>query len=124
MFEDFLNHKCNIYHMGEEPVNIGYGIAASSIPKEHHDPDETEIPCHFHIKSSTETLKVVQNEPYSSVDGDVKLSLPAGTDIRMNDIIEDCGNGLRYRAGVPKEIHGGHHIIVTLQRQKGIKASI
>lgn len=69
-------------------------------------------------------MKVVQKEPYSAVDGEVKLSLPVGTDIRENDTVEDCRNGIRFRASVPKEIYGGHHLIVTLFREKGTGAAI
>ena len=123
MFEDYMNHTCNIIHLEEGTVEVGYGINAEDVPRAEKEPAEKEIPCHFHLKTSN-YLKVIQNEPYSSVDGEVKLSLPAGTDIRKNDIVEDCRSGLRFRAGVPKEVYGGHHIIVTVTRMEGVKAAI
>lgn len=122
MFEDFLDHKCNIYHLEEGRVNIGYGVEAASVKEPQKEAAEKNVCCHFHIKSNG--LKIVQKEPYSSLDGDVKLSLPAGTDIRRNDVVEDCRDGVKYRAGIPKEIHGGHHIIVTLFRGEGTEAAI
>ena len=124
MFDDFMNHTCNIYHLDDEAVSVGYGIHASDVKTAHREPDEAGVKCHFHIKSTAGTLAVVQNEPYSSVEGQSKLSFPMGTDIRMNDIVEDCRNGLKYRADVPKEVYGGHHIIVNIRRQEGVKSAI
>lgn len=122
MFEEFLDHKCNIYHLEEETVNVGFGINVADIKKSGNVPDEKDVCCHFHVKSNG--LRVVQKEPYSSLDGEVKLSLPPGTDIRMNDIVEDCRDGVKYRAGKPKVIHGGHHIIVEIFREEGMGATI
>ena len=68
-------------------------------------------------------LQIVQGEPYSSLEGQVKLSLPIGTGIRKNDIVQSRETGLRYRADVPREIRG-HHIIVTLRREGGVKGAI
>ena len=122
MFDDFMNHTCNIYHLENKPVNAGYGIRASDVKAEKAEPDEIAVKCHFHIKSSV--VAVIQNEPYSSVEGQIKLSLPIGTDIRINDTVEDCRNGLKYRADAPKEVYGAHHIIVNLRRQEGVKSAI
>lgn len=117
MFEDFLDHTCNIYHMEVSPVNAGYGIQAADTRTEGGE-FLLGVPCHFYVRQN-DFLRIVQNEPYSSVDGDIKLALPYGTDIRMNDTVEDCETLLRYRAGVPRTVHGGHHIIVTLRRREG-----
>lgn len=122
MFDDFLNHKCNIYHLEEKTIDIGYGINATNVKSPGKTAVIREVPCHFHI--NTNTVKIVQKEPYSLVEGECKLTLPAGTDIRKNDTVEDCSNGLKYRAGIPKEIHGGHHIIVMLERMEGVKSAI
>ena len=124
MFDDFMNHTCNIYHLENNPVNVGYGILASDVKAEKSKPDEIAVKCHFHIKSSVGSVAVIQNEPYSSVEGQIKLSLPIGTNIRMNDIVEDCRNGLKYRADAPMEVYGAHHIIVNLSRQEGVKSAI
>jgi uncharacterized CHY-type Zn-finger protein len=40
MFEDFLNHTCDIYHTVDETVTIGYGIGSDFF---------TCYPCHFLI---------------------------------------------------------------------------
>ena len=122
MFIDYLNHTCNIYHLVDTSVNSGYGIHTGTVKTTEAEPSEKEVPCHFHNRSNS--VKVVQKDPYSAVDGEVKLSLPVGTDIRENDTVEDCRNGIRFRASVPKEIYGGHHLIVTLFREKGTGAAI
>ena len=123
MFEDFLDHKCNIYHLQDESVDIGYGIKAGNVRMPQTEPEEKDIPCHFHIKMNN-YMQVVQKEPYTSVEGKVKLSLPPGTDIRMNDTVENCQDGLKYRAGKPMEVHGGHHIVVTMSRMEGVNGAI
>lgn len=117
MFDDFLNHRCNIYHLVDDPVNVGYGIRTADTRTDGEEVLE-DIPCHFSVRQNDQ-LKVVQNEPYSSIDGDIKLTLPIGTDIRLNDTVEDCETLLRYRAGIPRKIHGNHHIIVTIRREEG-----
>lgn len=123
MFEDFLNHKCNIYHLEDVDVNAGYGIKKRSVKQAGTVAAIKEQPCHFHVKAEN-TLRIVQDEPFSTVDGEVKLTLPPGVDIRENDTVEDCGNGLKFRAGIPHTIHGGHHIIVNLYREGGVKSAI
>ena len=37
----------------------------------------------------------------------------------LHDTVEDCETLLRYRAGIPRKIHGNHHIIVTIRREEG-----
>lgn len=123
MFEDFLNHTCNIYHLEKESVTVGYGIMAEGMKCAAEKPDEKNVCCHFNIRENNQ-IRIEQKEPYSSIAGDLKLTLPIGTDIRMNDIVEDCRNGLKYRAGIPKEVHGGHHIVVTLSRKEGVRSAI
>ena len=123
MFEDFLNHTCNIYHLSDETVNVSYGVKAASVKKPQQKPAEIGVKCHFHIRTNS-GIRVSQKEPYSVLAGEGKLTLPPGTDIRLNDMVEDCRNGVKYRAGLPKEIHGGHHIIVDISRTDGAEAAL
>lgn len=123
MFDDYMNHTCNIYHLAEEDVNAGYGIHASCVKNPNKEPDEIAVPCHFHISTNGQ-VHIVQKEPFSAADGETKLSLPIGTDIRRNDIVQDCRDGMKYRADIPKEIHGGHHIIVMLSPLEGTRGAI
>lgn len=123
MFDDFMNHRCNIYHLEEGSVNAGYGIVASPVKAPEQIPSLQDIPCHFHTKANN-TVRIIQNDPFSSAQGEMKLSLPYGTEIRENDTVEDCSNGLKYRAGIPRTVHGDHHIVVTLNREGGIESAI
>lgn len=123
MFDDFLNHRCNIYHLTDGTVDVGYGIRKNTTRETEGTASETDVPCHFQVKAS-DTLRIVQDEPFSALDGEIKLTLPAGTDIRENDTVESQCTGLKYRAGVPREIHGGHHITVKLYREGGVKSAI
>ncbi|MCI9645331.1 MAG: DUF3599 family protein [Lachnospiraceae bacterium] len=121
MFRDLLDHRCDIFHLVDSPINGGYGIKAMAKREPARVPSVRDVPCHFHINGSS--LQIAQEEPYSSLQGQVKLSLPIGTDIRKNDVVQSQETGLRYRAGVPREIRG-HHIIVTLRREEGVKGAI
>ncbi|MCI9530297.1 MAG: DUF3599 family protein [Lachnospiraceae bacterium] len=121
MFEDFLDHKCDIFHLVDSPTPGGYGIKAAARMVPTGKAAEEDVPCHFHTGGGS--LQIVQGEPYSSLEGQVKLSLPIGTGIRKNDIVQSRETGLRYRADVPREIRG-HHIIVTLRREGGVKGAI
>lgn len=121
MFEDFLNDRCDIFHLEEQSITIGYGIEATGISLPATEPVAKDVPCHFHNK--TNTLRIVQNELYSSLEGEVKLSLPFGIDIHENDLVINKKTGIRYRADVPKDIHG-HHITVMLKRESGVKSAI
>ena len=56
------------------------------------------------------------------MEGEVKLALPYGTDIRENDFVKS--RDYMFRAGIPKAVHGNHHIVVTIRREEGIKGAI
>lgn len=118
-FSDFLNHRCNIYHPVKRDVNFGYGIKSEQQEERLLKPDLEDIPCHFYVSSSP---TIEQKEPYSAVEGEAKLALPYGTDIRENDFVKS--RSLIYRAGIPKAVHGNHHIVVTIKREEGIKGAI
>jgi hypothetical protein len=121
MFDEFLNHRCDIYHLIQGEEDAGYGIRKSNVPVHEDTPSLTDVPCHFYVRQSS--LQIVQDKPYSAVSGDVKLALSIGTDIRMNDLVCDRRTGFMYRADVPNEIHG-HHISVLLHREGGLKGAI
>lgn len=119
MFEDFLNHRCDIYHPVEDDTKVGYGIKASKTEVCKDIPDIEDVPCHFYVNSS---LSIKQKEPFAVVDGEVKLALPYGTDIKENDFVKI--RGYMFRAGIPKAVHGNHHIVVVIRREEGIKGAI
>ena len=55
------------------------------------------------------------------MDAKKKLTLPIGTDVRLNDKIVDCDTGLEYTAEQPVNVRG-HHLFVYLKRKNGQEA--
>jgi len=123
MFENLLNHRCDIYHAVLSSVKIGYGINAARVMGCPDKPDITDVRCHFHINVN-DNLRVMQEEPYPCLEGVIKLTLPFGTKIHENDYVRSRETGYLYRAEVPRAVHGDHHLIVNLRREDGIKGAI
>ena len=83
--EDFFDHTCTLFHARKGSSGLGYGVSDQncfSYPYEAEEKDK-DIPCHFSVK--TGTYQVVQREPDNAYGARLKLSLPVGTDIRVND---------------------------------------
>ena len=84
-FEDYLNDLCDIYHAQKGDESPGYGLTEQpsfSYPKE---PDELSVACHFAVKS--ESTSISQTAPANIKESRIKLALPTGTDVRLNDKI-------------------------------------
>lgn len=111
--EDFFDHKCNIFHMTGTAKKRGYGLPDSRDFQYPEHPDITGQPCHFSVKNGT--LVVVQQEPKKDMNARLKLTLPADTDIRVNDRVVDCDTGYAYEAEIPRNIHD-HHMVVMVNR--------
>jgi hypothetical protein len=115
-FSAMLNHKCDVYHIVKTDKSPGYGLPSSPSFSYPETPDIQDLPCHFNIKSGgLLTNSIQQTEPYAVLDGSIKLVLPFGSDIRLNDKIINRENGLEYTAGVPVNVRG-HHMYVMLRR--------
>jgi len=116
-FAAFLNHTCDVYHILREDKSPGYGLPASRSFEYAEIPDLTGVRCHFCTKSGTRNI--VQNAPQTAPNADyqasIKLVLPLGTDIRLNDKIIDSTTGYEYTAGIPIQIQQ-HHIFVMVRR--------
>lgn len=119
--EDFFDHTCSIYHLEKKQTDFGYGIAPEVHQSYSQDPAITGQSCHFHVKS--DGTRLVQDDPYSAIEGTIKLSLPVGVDIRLNDKVVWEDTGLCYRAGLPRRIRE-HHVTVILYRLDGHKGAI
>ena len=54
-WEDFLNHRCDIFHLINAGDTGAFGIRADAhlVPEE--TPIETDVHCHFHIKQNNLT---------------------------------------------------------------------
>lgn len=111
--EDFFDHRCDIYHNQRTDTSPGYGLPASPDFKYPTAPDLTDVECHFGVKNAT--INITQKEPMNEMDSDIKLTLPIGTDIRLNDKVISKESGLVYTAGLPRNIRG-HHIVVEIRR--------
>lgn len=112
--KDFFDHTCDIYHIRKKETSPGYGLPTS--PDFHYPnmPDLSGIPCHFEVKSQSVTIS--QNQPLNLMDASIKLVLPTGTQVRLNDKIVDCETGYEYTAEVPHNIRG-HHVFVWIRKK-------
>ena len=112
-WEDFLDHKCTIYHIVKSTGDLGYGVTDENAFRYPDVPEEkdTDIPCHFAVKSGNFTIG--QDAPLNLYGARIKLSLPAGTDVRINDKIVSAETGFSYIAELPRNIRN-HHMIVYL----------
>jgi len=117
--EDFFDHKCDIYHIVKEEVSIGYGLPVSQCFNYPKVPDIEGLSCHFGVKS--QSVAVTQNSPANNMEAKIKLTLPMGTDIRINDKIVDCYTGFEYTAEEPHNIRN-HHIFVNIKKIREQKA--
>lgn len=110
-FSDFLKHSCDIYHIQKADVSPGFDLPPSPTFSYPGEPDLKSVPCHFHTGGTT----ITQTAPQAKYSASIKLALPAGTDIRINDKIVDCDSGYEYTAEIPRDIRG-HHITVMVHR--------
>lgn len=110
--EALLDHTCDIYHIVEGEKSPGYGLPASPSFSYPAEPDISGQSCHFGVRSQSVT--VTQTTPANIMDAKIKLTLPTGTDIRLNDKIVDCATGLEYTAEQPRNIRG-HHLFVYIK---------
>ena len=115
-FESLLDHTCDIYHLRTGDGSPGYGLPASPVFNYPEEPDETGVPCHFGVR--TQTVAITQTAPFNVMDANIKLNLPAGTDIRRHDKIVDCATGLEYTAEQPRNIRD-HHMVVYVKMKDG-----
>lgn len=112
--EMLLDHLCDIYHIQEATTSPGYGLAASPSFSYPEKPDIEAQQCHFGVRSQSVTI--TQTAPANLMDAKIKLTLPAGVDIRLNDKIVDCDTGLEYTAEQPRNIRG-HHLFVYIKKK-------
>lgn len=117
-FDTLLNHTCDIYHIQKVEQSPGYGLPSSPAFSYRSEPDLSGVRCHFGTKSG---VTVIQTEPQAKYEAKIKLDLPLGTDVRLNDKIMDLGTGYEYTAEIPRIVRN-HHIVVLLHRSDGQEA--
>lgn len=113
MFLDFLDHKCDIYHAENTGHSPGYGLPSSDEYTYPENPDIVEQICHFGFKSAS--IIITQNEPTNDMNSRIKLTLPYGVDIRVNDKIVSKETGYSYIAEIPRHPKN-HHTFVYIKR--------
>lgn len=118
MIEDFYNDRCCIYHIIESKKSPGFNLPTSPDHGYPEEPDISDLRCHFCVKS--QSVAIIQQQPQAEMDARIKLILPAGTDIRLNDKVVNVKTGLEYTAELPQDIHG-HHIYVYVKKTGGQK---
>lgn len=119
--EALMDHRCDIYHVIKEEINQGYGLPCS-LKFVYGDAADVEFQdCHFNVKGGG--IIIIQGEPQTEANGRIKLSLPIGTDIKLNDKVVSHESGLVYRAELPMNIRD-HHIAVYLNREDGMKGAL
>lgn len=117
--DNLLDHLCDIYHLQEKKDSPGYGLPASPSFSYAEKPNISNQKCHFGVHSQNVTI--TQTAPANLMDARIKLTLPAETDIRLNDRIVDCKTKLEYTAEQPVNIRG-HHIFVYVKKIEEQKA--
>lgn len=116
--EALLNHTCDIYHVKKEDKSPGYRLPASPSFSYPQKPDIEGQTCHFGVKSNN--ITITQKAPANLMDAKIKLTLPIGTDVRLNDKIIDCATGLAYTAEQPVNVRD-HHLFVYIKREEAQK---
>lgn len=119
MIEDFFNHKCDIYHIEQGEQSPGYSLPNSASFTYPDEPQIIDQACHFCTKSQSVTI--TQQEPMAIMDARIKLVLPLGTDIRLNDKIINKDTKLEYTAEQPVKVQN-HHLYVYVKRVERQKA--
>lgn len=117
--ENFFDHTCNIFHLRSKGTSPGFGLPESPQFKYDETPDLEGVSCHFHVGGFSPSFK--EQRPHTDMEVNEKLSLPPGTDVRINDKIVDLTTGVVYTAGVPRNIRD-HHIAVQLHRTTAQRA--
>ena len=117
--EALLNHTCDIYHIQKEGKSPGFGLAASPSFSYPEEPDIKKQACHFGVKPANVTT--TQTAPANLLEAKTKLTLPIGSDVRINDKIVDCATRLEYTAEQPVNVRN-HHIFVYIKRNTGQEA--
>ena len=112
--EAFFDHTCDIYHLSEEGASPGFGLPTSPSFSYPEQPSEASVPCHFAIKAATVTT--AQQDPANMMEARIKLTLPAGTDIRTNDKVVWKEAQLEYTAELPRNVRN-HHVFVYVKRK-------
>lgn len=114
-FDDFLDHKCDIYHIFKGPnKELGYGLTTEPSYDYPVTADLSNIDCHFDSKSTS----MNQNEPNNDLSLITKINLPLLTDLRLLDKIVWKDTGLEFTVISPPRTVHNHHVYAYVERQR------
>lgn len=108
-----LNHACDIYHAITGNNSPGFNLPSEPKISYSEIPNICAQPCHFGVKGAS--ISINQTAPINIENAKIKLTLPVGTDIRLNDKVVRCDTGEEYTAERPIDIRG-HHIYVYIKK--------
>ena len=111
--EQFFDHKCDIYHIVEGKASPGFNLPPAPTFSYPDTPDLPGVSCHFSVKNFN--YSVTQQQPVNEYETNLKLTLPIGTDIRLNDKIVSRQTGYEYTAEMPRNVRN-HHLFVRITR--------
>lgn len=113
--ESLFDHVCDIYHLNTSEQSLGYGLPKSPTFSYESKADVKGVPCHFNIRQGNDK-RMVQREPQNELTERIKLNLPEGTDIRINDKVVDVVTGLEYTVASPAHNIRDNHLFVYVER--------
>ncbi|MBM0064933.1 DUF3599 family protein [Alkalicoccobacillus gibsonii] len=111
--ENFLVHTCDVFRLVAVAPKKSYGIEIEQPNQSAEEPVYTGVPCYFQEL----TQDVVQGQPHTTFVQRMRVTFPAGTDIKLNDTVK--WSGATYKLQQPKDVRG-HHIIVTATRSDAL----
>lgn len=115
--KDLFDHTCDIYNLQKGENSPGYNLPSSPSHTYPAEANEKGVNCHFTVRTGNNT-SMVQNEPQNELAARIKLNLPVGTEIRLNDKVVDCDTGLEYTVVTPPRNIRGNHIFVYVERTR------
>jgi len=111
---DFLRHRCDIYHIKREDKSPGFALPSSPTFSYPEEPDVVNVRCHFGKKSGSKSVD--QRTPQTVYVARIKLTLPYKTDVRVNSKIIDRETGYEYTAEIPENVRDHHTIVMVTRR--------
>lgn len=109
---NLFDHSCNIYHQIIQEKELEYGLKSSNVYTYENEVSEKYIPCHF---KNINDQRITQKEAFYASYDDIKVILPFGTNVVLNDKIVNAQTNEQYIAGFPINYRNSH-IIVRLRK--------
>ncbi len=110
---NLFDHKCRIFHQITSPKTVDFGLPSTNEYSYSDVPNYDNVSCHF---GGIPNVNITQNEANNTLEDRVKLILPIGTDILLNDKIVDMDTDEQYTADIPRNFRN-HHITVNLRKE-------